>query len=120
MWRHTEVFYEPGIERQKQKQQAKQSELCWEAYTNSDQTEGRGHDVTIAFFTRHEDAVRAAKRWSDANSRPWHPWMCACVREAPRPRVFESYADYEKQLTSDLKERALQKLTAEERKALGF
>lgn len=37
------------------------SELCWEAYTNSDQTEGRGHDVTIAFFTHRKDAVKAAR-----------------------------------------------------------
>lgn len=34
----------------------------YEAYTNSDLAEGRGFDVTIAFFVNHEDAVRAAKK----------------------------------------------------------
>lgn len=31
----------------------------YEAYTNSDSTEGSGHDVTIAYFERREDALNA-------------------------------------------------------------
>lgn len=33
----------------------------YEATRNSDTTEGRGHDVTIGYFTELSDAVRAAK-----------------------------------------------------------
>lgn len=89
------------------------SELCWEAYTNSDQTEGRGHDVTIALFTRRKDAVKAARGTGPMGTD-------GRVREVQRPKVFESYADYEKHVKPALRERALQKLTAEERKALGL
>lgn len=89
------------------------SELCWEAYTNSDQTEWRGHDVTIAFFTHRKDAVKAAR-----NAGPMG--TDGSVRKVQRPKVFESYADYEKHVKLDLRERALQKLTAEERQALGL
>lgn len=89
------------------------SELCWKAYTNSDQTEGRGHDVTIAFFTHRKDAVKAAR-----NAGPMG--TDGSVRKVQRPKVFESYADYEKHVKFDLRERALQKLTAEERQALGL
>lgn len=89
------------------------SELCWEAYTNSDQTEGRGHDVTIAFFTHRKDAVKAARCTGLMGTD-------GSVRKVQRPKVFESYADYEKHVKLDLRERALQKLTAEERQALGL
>lgn len=89
------------------------SELCWEAYTNSDQTEGCCHDVTIAFFAHRKDAVKAARRAGPMGTN-------GSVCEVQRPKVFESYADYEKHVKLDLRERALQKLSAEERQALGF
>lgn len=92
---------------------ADSDELCWEAYTNSDQNEGRDHDVTIAFFRHREDAVKTSRRQGPMSTD-------AYVRQSPRPKVFESYDDYEKKIKSDLKERALQKLIAEERKVLGL
>ena len=85
----------------------------WEAFTNSDLTEGRGFDVTIAFFSKREDAVRAAHKRGPMG-------VDADVREVRRPIVFDSYAAFEKQLTVDARQRALSKLTAEDRRILGL
>lgn len=85
----------------------------WEAYTNSDLTEGRGFDVTIAFFVNREDAERAANKQGVMGTN-------AKVRKVRAPRVFASFAEYQDYRKRDLKAAALAKLTAEEKAALGI
>ena len=87
----------------------------YEAYTNSDLTEGRGHTVHIGYFTRETDALRAVRRkgvmGTDANVRKLSTLEL---------KVYEHLAEYEAEVVLDLRKKALAKLTAAERTLLGL
>jgi len=86
---------------------------CWEAYTNSDLTEGRGSDVTIAFFTNEAAAIRAARGRGPMGSD-------AYVRPHQKPMIFDSYEAYAASQKQDIRRQALAKLSQEEKRELGL
>lgn len=81
---------------------------CWEAYTNSDLTEGRGSDVTIAYFTNEAAARKAARgrgpMGTDADVRPHY-----------KPVIFDSYEAYAASQKQDKRRQALAKLSQDEK-----
>lgn len=81
---------------------------------NSDTTEGRGHMRTYGFFTRREDADRAAK---ESNNYDMGGNLLANVTPV---KVFESFEDFTDHRQIEARERALSKLNADDRKALGL
>jgi hypothetical protein len=87
---------------------------CFEAYTNSDLTEGRGHKVSIGFFTHQSDAVQAAKKrgvWgSDASVE----------KATVKIRIYESFDEYKNATDENIREKALSKLTDDEKRVLGL
>lgn len=84
------------------------------AYINSDTNEGRGPDVLVGYFTHAADAKRAVKGkdgWGrDGRVKPVNETITIC----------ESYEDYEVLIAKNTKERALNKLSPEEKKILGL
>lgn len=87
---------------------------CYEAYTNSDLTEGRGRDVSIGYFTYEYDALTASYGKGVMGTD-------AVVRKTNIDiQVFDSYDEYEASKVDDAKLRAWRKLTPEERKLLGL
>lgn len=87
----------------------------FEAYTNSDLTEGRGGDVHIGYFRYEDDAKKAVK-----GRGVWGTDASVRMVQDKTIRVFESYEEFTTVQTSDLKTKALNKLTVEEKKALGL
>lgn len=86
---------------------------CWEAYTNSDLTEGRGSDVFIGYFRNKEDADNAVKGNGPMGTN-------AYVREVREPKIYKTYLEFVEDKQIDLKRSALNKLTREEKRALGL
>lgn len=86
----------------------------WLAQQNSDLIEGRGSMVTKAAFTRMEDAERAAQML-DGVMGVGH----GSVAHAPL-KVYESLDEWEGDRNSEVRARALAKLTDAEKKALGI
>lgn len=86
----------------------------WEAYTNSDLTEGKGSDVHIGYFNRESDAKQAVKGrgvWgTDASVRPAEIHI----------KIYESYKEFEDETMASARRRALDKLSFEEKKALNL
>ena len=78
---------------------------------NSDSTEGRGHMVTEGIFTLEADAAKAVSH---------HTFMGGAPNSEVVPvLVFESFEEYLLTQHNKLRNSALAKLTAAERKALG-
>jgi len=89
-------------------------ENVYEAYTNSDGIEGRGGDVHIGYFTHLGDAKNAAIGRGVMGTN-------AAVRTVNKTIViFENYKEYEEMMLGATIQRALSKLTLEERQALGL
>ncbi len=86
---------------------------CWEAYTNSDLTEGRGSDVFIGYFRNKGDADTAVKGNGPMGTD-------AYVREVREPKIYKTYLEFVEDKQIDLKRSALNKLTREEKLALGL
>ena len=88
---------------------------------NSDETEGRGRMVAIAHFSERPDAVAYTQAQPDAykRSREWKGNRYGDLQLDPIT-VFESLDEVEGYVPVDLKAQALAKLTAEEKRALGF
>lgn len=84
--------------------------VIYRAERNQDQTEGRGPMVPIAYFFHKTDAQRAAKG---------HGVMGVGDGDVVQVKVYESFDDWGEGRRIELRERALSKLTPEERKALG-
>lgn len=82
--------------------------------TNSDTTEGRGHMRSYGFFVREQDAHRAAK---ESNNYDMGGTLLATVTKV---KVFESYEDFLDHRQIEARERALSKLTKEDRQVLGL
>lgn len=86
----------------------------YEAYTNSDLTEGRGRDVHIGYFVHESDARKAVKKkgvmGTDADTRKVDKEIL----------LFETYEEFETIKTNDLRKKALNKLSYDEKKALGL
>ena len=83
----------------------------WEVWVNSDSVEGRGPMRLHARFLSHDDAV--------AEARGKGPMGCsdADVRQAV---IFNSVKSFHHGKDQELKQRALRKLSAEERRVLGI
>lgn len=87
---------------------------CYEAYTNSDLTEGRGVAVHIGYFTDEDAAIRAAEHKGPMGTSAW-------VRQVDKViKVFEDFGEFEKEQRNEARARGLSKLTQEEREALGL
>jgi hypothetical protein len=84
----------------------------FEAYTNSDTIEGRGSDVHIGYFTHPDDAHAAARgqgvMGGDAYVRP------------VAIKIYTTLQEFTGVKNEELRQRALEKLTPEEREALGL
>jgi len=84
--------------------------IVYEVLRNMDQNEGRGPMKRFAAFSNKADAIVASKGqdgWGgDAQIEPIH--------------VFESVEEYETKTRMDIKTRALNKLSDEEKEALGL
>lgn len=84
---------------------------AYAATRNSDQTEGKGHTVTIALFAHRADAVKAAAGQGvmgygngDVEPRDIH--------------IYESYKEYVTATDAALYKSAMSKLSPEERRVL--
>lgn len=86
--------------------------VVFEAYTNSDLTEGRGSDVRIALFARGPDAAQAVVGRGVMGTASG-----AGVREV---KLYCSFEDYENERLDEVRQRALAKLSSEELAALGW
>lgn len=87
---------------------------AYEAYTNSDLTEGRGRDVHIGYFEQEADAKRASQGKGVMGSDAW-------VRKVSKEIfVFENYQEFEQRENEETRQRALNKLTVAERRSLGL
>lgn len=87
---------------------------CYEAFTNSDLTEGKGGHVTIGYFFNEMDARKAARGKGVMGTN-------GDVKAVKLDtKVFESYAEYDESRSKDVRLSALNKLTAEERRILGL
>lgn len=85
----------------------------WEASKNSDMTEGRGHGILIANFAFEEDAKRAVKGLGV---------MGVGDGDVSHKRIiiYKSYDEFVQHTQADIKRRALDKLTSEEKRVLGL
>lgn len=92
-------------------------------YKNSDSTEGRGHDVEAAHFANHSDAVAVCKderfyKKHGVMGMPMNPEYDCKKR---RMHVYESAQEYWDQHDEyNKRQRALNKLTEEDKKILGL
>jgi hypothetical protein len=83
----------------------------WAARRNADSTEGRGPMIVIGMFEDQQAATRAASGWGvmgvgDGDVEPMI--------------VYESFREYNDEKTKELKNKALAKLTREDREVLGL
>jgi len=85
----------------------------YEVLENADNIEGRGPMLHVAYFTHHIDANRAA------NGRGTMGIGDGDVQKKSLT-IFESFAEYSDEVTSELRKSALNKLSHEEKVALGF
>lgn len=93
----------------------------WMTRKNADMTEGRGPMVDVAAFSKESDArnfidgkpgvMGRVLNWSKEKYGDW---------EADPITVYDTISEYEDDHTKLLKEKALAKLTSEERRILGF
>jgi len=87
---------------------------CFEAYTDSDLNEGKGHKVTIGYFTNQADAYKAVQgkgvMGSDGN-------VSSHVIDI---KIFENYEEYIVVSDEKIKQIALGKLSEVEKKVLGL
>lgn len=86
--------------------------VAYRVMINEDSVEGRGRMIPLAYFTTKPDAHACAQGRGP---------MGASDGEVEQITVFCSYADWlENHKTLELRQRALNKLTKEEREALGL
>lgn len=83
----------------------------WLALKNADMTEGRGPMVTIAAFNEQRDATRAVTGWGvmgvgDGDVEPL--------------LVYDSFNEYNEKKLMERRNKALAKLTREDREVLGI
>ena len=81
------------------------------AYVNSDSTEGRGHDVLVGAFKNLNDALSVVKGRGP---------MGASDGELSCITLYESLHEYDSEKKSEIRRKAMQKLTEEEQLALGL
>lgn len=86
----------------------------WGVYSNTDSMEGRGSDILVGYFTSYSDACLAAE------GRGVMGTAAEIRKEDISISVYESYSEFEDLDTKKIKERALNKLTNQEKKALGL
>jgi len=92
-------------------------------YTNSDNTEGKGHSVEVAHFTHHRDAVQVCKderfyRKYGVMGTPLDPRYAVKNRTI---HVYESAQEYWDQHDEyKRRQRALDKLTDDDKRVLGL
>lgn len=83
--------------------------LIWAAREEIDKTEGKGGSRAFAYFKKKEDAQQAAK-----NKGVWGQ-----DGEVEPIYVHSSLAEWQAHINQELRQRALAKLTEEEKRALG-
>lgn len=88
-----------------------QVKTAYRASKNADQTEGRGPMVTIAIFTNRADAIQAASGKGV---------MGVGNGDVEQINIYDSFHEYEMAVSEKVRERAMAKLTFEEKKALGL
>ena len=76
-------------------------ESCYEAYTNSDTTEGRGSHVTIGYFLREMDAQKAARGKGVMGTNGGVRYVELDVR------IFDNYVEFEESKIVDKRESLL-------------
>jgi hypothetical protein len=95
---------------------------CYEVMGNTECTEGRGPMKVVARFSSHDEAVKFVR------SKTYSRW-CVMGYQSPDDvryihdveiTILDTIQEFEDQELSELKARALKKLTSEERKALGL
>lgn len=84
----------------------------YEATYNSDSMEGRGRQIRTGLFKREQDAQRSVAHKTDMGGGP--------LGNVQEVKVYESFEDYEDHQRIEARERALSKLDADDRKALGL
>lgn len=86
----------------------------YEAYTNSDLTEGRGRPVHIAYFTHEEDAKKATRGRGVMGTDAHYQAVNKTIN------VYDSYAEYTSTCDEQLRKAVLSKLTKDEKRVLGL
>jgi len=91
---------------------------------NADQTEGRGHEITLGYTQTQElaEAIVADPRFKRYCVMGFHN-PADCIKYNVRPKsvlIFEAIDDPYNLEKQKLRERALAKLSKEERQALGL
>jgi hypothetical protein len=82
------------------------------ARRNEDLIEGRGRMITVGYFSSKEDAEVAANEFTYMGNVP--------AGSVELVRVAESFGEFSEIKNLEVKERALSKLSSEERRVLGF
>lgn len=85
----------------------------FEASHNSDSMEGRGHKIIDGYFTTREEALKAVKGtggWGQDGD----------ITKVTPMVVFETFEEYVDHKNKDIRAMALNKLSIQERKALGL
>lgn len=93
-------------------------EDVWTVKANSDTTEGRGSDIHVGYFKRKTDAIKAGVGRGVMGTDLREPY--SIKQEKVRLIVYDNYTEFEEEETRSLRDRALSKLTYEEKKALGL
>lgn len=85
--------------------------ILYAAMKCSDLTEGRGPMITIGTFWNKYDAAEAARGWGV---------MGVGDGEVREIKVYDSWTEFKKLELEDVRQKALSKLTDEERMVLGI
>jgi len=111
-WRQLPIVQNKGLTREAVLRQRGEvmSEPVWAAREEIDKTEGKGGSRIFAYFKKKEDAQQAAK----------HKGVWGQDGEVEPIYVHSSFAEWQAHINQELRQRALAKLTEEEKRALGI
>lgn len=93
----------------------------FEVTTNTDSTEGRGHEIHYGWYLTRAEAKRAGRgRYVMGTDCPIRQQTIEVVTIGDRMFVLGDEIDLKSEPPEEVKARALAKLTEEEREALGL
>lgn len=87
---------------------------AYEAYTNSDLTEGKGIDVHIGYFTNEIDAIKAAKGKGVMGLEAYTRYVDKTIN------IFDNLSEYYSTIDTKIMENIKSKLNSEEKRVLGL